>query len=60
MLVEILFEYILIIAMSYRTAEHFLTGSLASHPYLAQPDGTPPVVILLYPTQSSFILTELM
>jgi hypothetical protein len=59
--VEILFEYIFMIAMSYRTAEHFLTGSLASYPYLTRPDyGTPPEVIHLNPTQSSCILTELM
>jgi len=60
MLVEVPFEYILIIAMSYRTAEHFLTGSLASHPYLIQPDGTPPDMIHLNPTHSSSIQTELM
>jgi hypothetical protein len=60
MLVEILFEYILITAMSYRTAELFLSGLLFSHPYLTQPDGTPPEVIHLNPTQSSCMLTELM
>ena len=60
MLVEVPFEYILIIAMSYRTGEHLLTGSLASYPYLTQPDGTPPDVIHLNRTQSSSLQTELM
>jgi len=46
--------------MSYRTAEHFLIGLLASHPHLTQPVGTPPDVIHLNPTQSSCIQTELM
>jgi len=55
MLIEILFKYILIIAMSYRTAEYFLVGSLASHQHLTQPE-----VIHLNPTQSSCIPTELM
>jgi hypothetical protein len=60
MLVEIPFEYILIIGMGYRTSELFLTGSLASHPYLTQLDETPANVVHQNPTHSSCIQTELM